>query len=248
MLLDMEVDAEPKLTKKEETLIKKMAEAGVHFGHSRSRKNPRMGPYIHTLRNNVHIIDLVSTAKRLDEALKFVKETAKKGGHILFVGIQPQAKDMVKEAAEECNMPYVVERWLGGTLTNFKTIHKRVEYLLDLEKKKKSKELEKYTKKEQMLFDEEIKKLNRNLGGIKKLNQLPDAILTLGIKHNLTAVKEAQRKKIPIISLVDTDSNPALADYPIPSNDDAVSALKFMLEQFKKVIKKYGKRTTSKTT
>lgn len=233
-----EIDSEIKLTKKEEALVKKMAEAGVHFGHSKSRKNPHMDSYIHTLRNSVHIIDLVSTVKKLDEALKFVKETAKKGGIILFVGIQPQAKNITQEAAKECGMPYVVGRWLGGTLTNFKTIFKRVEYLLDLEKKKKSKELEKYTKKEQMLFDEQMEKLNRNLGGIKELNKLPDAIFVLSVRHCLAAVREAKRKKIPIIGLVDTDSDPALADYPIPANDDAISALKFMLEQVKDVILK----------
>lgn len=232
----IEADLEEKLTKKEEGLIKKMAEAGVHFGHAKSRRNPRMIPYIHTLRNNIHIIDLVSSVKKLEEALNFVKETVKNKGTILFVGIQPQAKKITKEAAEECGMPYVVERWLGGTLTNFKTIHKRVEYLLDLEKRKKAKELEKYTKKEQMLFDQEIEKLNKNLGGIKNLGRLPDAVLIMSIKKSLTVVREGQRKKIPLIGLVDTDSDPILADYPIPSNDDAISALKFMLEQFKDVI------------
>lgn len=237
----MKAEIGPKLTKKQEALVKKMAEAGVHFGHSKSRRNPRMIPYIHTLRNNVHIIDLTSTVKSLDQALKFIKEIVKKGGLILFVATQPQAKSMIKETAEECDMPYVTERWLGGTLTNFKTIFKRVEYLLDLEKKKKSKELEKYTKREQMLFDEQIERLNRNLGGIKKLNKLPDAVLVLGAKHNLAAVKEARRKKIPIIGLVDTDSDPTLVDYSIPSNDDAVSALKFMLEQFKDIIIKSKK-------
>lgn len=237
----IEVDLEEKLTKKEETLIKKMAEAGVHFGHKKSRKNPRMDPYIHILRNNIYIIDLVASARKLEEALNFIKETVKKGGVILFVGIQPQAKKLTQEAAEECNMPYVVERWLGGTLTNFKTIHKRIEYLRDLEKKKKAKELEKYTKKEQMLFDQEIEKLNKNLGGIKNMDKLPDAVLVLSINKNPAVIREAQRKKIPLIGLADTDSDPTLADYPIPSNDDAVSVLKFMLEQVKGVIIKNKK-------
>ena len=234
----MEVDTEEKLTKKEEGLVKKMAEAGVHFGHGKSRKNPKMNPYIYALRNNVCIIDLVLTAKKLEEALKFIKEIVKKGGVVLFVGTQPQVKKITKEVAEECDMPYVVERWLGGILTNFKTIHKRVEYLIDLEKKKKAGELKKYTKKEQLLFKQEIEKLNKNLSGIKKLNKLPDVVLVLGVKNNLAAVKEARRKKIPIVGLVDTDSDPTLVDYPIPSNDEAVSALKFMLEQFKEVILK----------
>lgn len=234
-------NAEEMLSKNEEGLVKKMAEAGVHFGHSKSRKNPRMSPYIYTLRNNIHIIDLVSSVRKLEEALEFIKEITKKGGSILFVGIQPQAKEVVKEVAEECNMPYVIKRWLGGILTNFKTIRNRVEYLLDLEKKKKTGELKKYTKREQMLFDEEIEKLNKNLGGIKELSKLPDAVLVLSIKNNLAAVKEARRKKIPVIGLVDTDSDPMLADYPVPSNDDSVSALKFMLEQIKKIVLKSKK-------
>lgn len=232
----IKMNTEESLSKNEEALVKKMAEAGVHFGHSKSRKNPRMTPYIYTLRNDIHIIDLVSSARKLEEALDFIKEIVKKEGSVLFVGIQPQAKEAVKEAAKECGMPYVIDRWLGGTLTNFKTIRKRVEYLVDLEKKKKAKELEKYTKREQMLFDEEIEKLNKNLGGVKELAKLPDAVLVLGIKNNLAAIKEARRKKIPIVGLVDTDSDPMLVDYPIPSNDEAVSALKFMLEQFKKII------------
>jgi len=228
--------SEKKLSKKEEDLVKKMAEAGVHFGHSKSRKNPKMDPYLYALRNNIHIIDLTTTVKNLEMSLNFIKETIKNKGMILFVGVQPQAKKLVKETAEQCNMPYVVERWLGGILTNFKTIRKRVEHLLDLEKRKKAGELKKYTKKEQMLFDQEIEKLNKNLGGIKNLNKLPDAVFVLGIKHNSTAIREAIRKKIPVIGLVDTDSDPTLVDYPIPSNDEAVSALKFMLEEVKKVI------------
>lgn len=237
----VEIEPEEKVTKKEESLIKKMAKAGVHFGHSKSRKNPRMTPYVHSLRNNIQIIDLVSTAKKLDEALKFIKELVKNKGTVLFVGIQPQAKKITRETAEECKMPYVAERWLGGVLTNFKTIFKRVEHLRDLEKKKAAGELGKYTKKEQLLFDQEIEKLNKNLGGIKNLDKLPDAVLVLSIKKNSTVVREARRKKIPLIGLADTDSDPALVDYPIPSNDDAISALKFMLEQIKEVILKSKK-------
>jgi len=230
-----------KLSKKEEALIEKMAEAGVHFGHSKSRKNPKMDTYILAARSNIHIIDLTCTIKKLDKALKFIKEIVRKGGTVLFVGTQPQAKKITQEAAEECRMPYVVERWLGGILTNFKTIRQRVEHLLDLEKKKKSGELKKYTKKEQLLFDQKMEKLNRNFGGIKKLDKLPEVLFVLGIKHNLAAIKEARKKKIPIVSLADTDSDPTSVDYPIPSNDEAVSALKFMLEQVKEVVVKNKK-------
>lgn len=227
---------EEKPTKKEEGLIKEMLRAGVHFGHSKSRKNPRMTPYISTIRNNMYIIDLESSAKKLEEALEFIKETVKQGGVILFIGIQPQIKQITKEAAEECGMPYVVERWIGGVLTNFKVIRKRVEQLIDLEKKKAAGELGKYTKKEQMLFDEEIEKLNKKFGGIKKLIKIPDVLFTLSIKQSLAAVKEAQRKKISVVGLADTDSNPTLVDYPIPSNDEAIAALKFMLEKFKETV------------
>jgi small subunit ribosomal protein S2 len=227
----IETISEEKLTKKEEGLVKKMIEAGVYFGHSKSRKNPRMNPYIYTLKENIHIIDLAFSIKKMNQALNFIKEIIKKGGLVLFVGIHPQAKKITKEAAEECNMPYVTERWLGGTLTNFKTIFKRIEHLRDLEKKKATGEFKKYTKKERMLFDQEIEKLNKNLGGIKNLNKLPDAILVLSIKKSLVVIREARRMKVPLIGLADTDSDPTLVDYPIPSNDDAISALEFMLEQ-----------------
>jgi len=230
--------SEEKTTKKDESLIKKMLEAGIHFGHSKSRKNPRMNPYISTIRNNINIIDLESSAKKLQEALDFIQETIKKGGVVLFVGTQPQAKQITMAAARECGMPYVVERWIGGILTNFKVVRKRVEYLKDLEKKKAAGELAKYTKKEQMLFDEEIEKLNKKFGGIKEMIKLPDALLVLSIKKSLAAVREAQRKKIPIVGLADTDSDPMMANYPIPANDEAISVLEFMLDKFKEVILK----------
>lgn len=233
--------SEEKPTKKEESLVKKMLEVGVHFGHSKSRKNPQMTPYISTIRNNINIIDLESSAKKLQEALDFIKETVKKGGIVLFVGTQSQAKQITMVAAEECGMPYVVERWIGGILTNFKVIRKRVEYLKDLEKKKAAGELAKYTKKEQMLFDEEMEKLNKKFGGIKELNKLPDMLLVLSVKKSWTVVREARRKKIPIVGLADTDSDPTTVDYPIPSNDEAVSALEFMLDKFKEIIIKNKK-------
>jgi len=226
---------------KEEQLIKGMIKAGVHFGHSKSRKSPKMTSYIYGLKNKLCIIDLLSSLEKMNQALDIIKEILKKDGLILFVGIQPQAKKITKEIAEECNMPYVVERWLGGTLTNFETIHKRIEHLRDLEKKKAAGELKKYTKKEQMLFDQEIEKLNKNIGGIKKLDKLPDALLVLSIKKSTIVLKEAWRTKIPVIGLADTDCDPSLVDYPIPSNDDAISALKFMLEQVKKIILKNKK-------
>lgn len=228
-------------SKNQEKLIEQMADAGVHFGHGKSRKNPKIEPFVYGLRNNIVIIDLQSTAKKLEEALKFIKDTVSVGGKILFVGLRPQSSEITKTAAEECDMPYVTGRWLGGTLTNYKTIHKRVEHLQSLEKKRKEGELKKYTKREQMLFDEEINKLNQTIGGLRKLDKLPAAILVLSVKHCMTVVKEALRKKIPVIGLTDTDSDPSLIDYPIPSNDDVGSALEFMLGQFKDCIIKNKK-------
>jgi len=221
-----------------EELAKEMFNAGVHFGHKKSNCHPKMEPYIFGLKNNIQIIDLEKTIEGLQNAADFIKETVEKGGKILFVGIRPQCQALVEETAKRCNMPYVFLRWIGGLLTNFKTIRKRIDYFIDLEKKRESGELKKYTKKEQKKFDKKIEKLKRSFDGLRDLDKLPDAVFVLGIKDHTTAIREAKRKKIPVISLVDTDSNPSLADYVIPSNDEAVSALQFMLNQAEKAILK----------
>jgi small subunit ribosomal protein S2 len=249
-----------------EALAKEMMEAGVHWGHRKSNWNPKMKPYIFGLRNNIHIIDLEKTAQELEKALEFIKKTIKKEGKILFIGTRPQSQNLVEEVAKNCKMPYVVSRWVGGLLTNFKNIRKRIEYLIELEKNKASGELKKYTKREQLKIDEQIEKLKKKFEGVKNLENLPEAILVLSVKEQIGAIREARRKKIPIIALVDTDSDPSLIDYPIPSNDDAVSVLKFMLDKIGEVIhpvksreagaakqqfngvKKHGKSTTSKKT
>lgn len=235
------VKLEEKLNKKQEEMAKKMIKAGVHFGHSKSMKDPRMDQYISTFKSGVYIIDIYSTIKKLEESLEFIKDIVSKKGTILFVGIQPQVKQSTQETAKKCKMPYVTERWIGGTITNFNTIYKGVQRLLDLEEKKKSGELEKYTKKEQLIIDDEIKKLNQDFEGVKKMNKLPDAVLVMSVKKNQGAVKEAVKKNIPVIGLVDTDANPNLVDYPIPANDDGVASLKFMLEQFENAITKKTK-------
>lgn len=231
-----------------EALAKEMLKAGVHFGHKKSNWNPKMRLYIFGLRNNIHIIDLEKTMEELGKAIIFIKEIIKKNGKILFIGTRPQSQDLVLDTAKNCKMPYVVFRWVGGLLTNFKTIRKRVEYLIELEKNKASGELGKYTKREQKKISEQIEKLKKKFEGIKKLEELPEAILVLSVKEQTSAIREARRKKIPIIALVDTDSDPSLVDYPIPSNDDAVSVLKFMLGKIEEIIVKYGKSTTSKKT
>lgn len=220
-----------------ESLAEEMLKAGVHFGHKKSNWNPRMKPYIYGLRNNIYIIDLEKTIKQLEKTSDFIKDVVQKKGKILFIGTRPQCQKLVEETAKNSKMPYVVFRWIGGLLTNFGTIRKRVEYLIDLEKKKASGEFKKYTKKEQQNFDKEIEKLKKKFEGIKDLEKLPEAILVLSAKEQITAIREARRKKIPIIALVDTDCDPLLVDYPIPSNDDAVSALKFMLNKIEEAIK-----------
>lgn len=221
-----------------ETLAKEMLEAGVHFGHKKSRWNPRMSPYIFGLRNDIHIIDLEKTVEKLEEALEFIKEATKEEGQILFVGTRPQCQTLVEEMAKKAKMPYVVFRWIGGLLTNFNAIRRRVEYLIDLEKKRSSGAFKKYTKREQQKIDEEIEKLKKKFEGVKRLEKLPKAILILNVREQMTAVREARRKDVPIIALVDTDNDPSLVDYPIPSNDDAVSVLKFMLDKIAGAIKK----------
>jgi small subunit ribosomal protein S2 len=221
-----------------EELAKEMFKAGVHWGHKRTNWHPKMEQYIFGVKNNIQIIDLEQTIKGLQIALEFIGEIIKNGGKILFVGIRPQCHLLIKETAEKCNMPYVALRWIGGLLTNFKTIRKRIDYFIDLEKKREAGELKKYTKKEQKHFDKEIEKLKKNFGGIKGLDKLPDAIFVLGVKDHMTAIREAKKKKIPVISLVDTDSNPTLVDYVIPSNDEAVSALQYMLKKIEEVIVK----------
>lgn len=220
-----------------EITIQQMLEAGVHFGHKTSRWHPHMKPYIFCAREGVHIIDLEKTKEKLDQALKFITELVKKGGKILFIGTKRQAKDIVKKYAEDCGMPYVVERWLGGTFTNFETIYKLIQKLKDLEAKEKAGEFKKYTKKEQALKHEEIEKLNLMIGGLKQLDRLPEAVFIIDIHHEKTAVKEAKRKQISIIALCDTNVDPELVDWPIPSNDDAIKAIELMCKTVAEAIK-----------
>jgi small subunit ribosomal protein S2 len=219
-----------------EELAKEMFDAGVHFGHKKTNHHPKMEPYICGIRNNIQIIDLEKTMEELEKALNFIEKITKENGKILFVGTRPQCYQIVKETAERCRMPYVASRWIGGLLTNFKTIKKRIDYFTGMEKKRDAGELKKYTKKEQKHFEKEIEKLKKNFDGLRDLDKLPEAIFVLGVKEHMTAIREAKRKKVPVISLVDTDSNPTLIDYIIPANDEAVSALKFMLNQVEKVI------------
>jgi small subunit ribosomal protein S2 len=218
--------------------VEEMARAGLHFGHKTSKTHPKMLPFIFGMRNTIHVIDLEKTKEKFIEALKFLKKATLEGKVILFVGTKPQIRDLVKKTAIETENSYVVYRWIGGTFTNFPEIKKRVDYLKELEKKKESGELEKYTKKERMEIEEEIDKLERKFGGIKNLENLPDIIFVCDMVKNKLAVDEAKRKGIKIVAISDTNADPSLADYPIPANDDAVSSVKYILEKVKDVILK----------
>jgi len=216
--------------------VEEMTEAGVQFGHKVSKLHPRMKPFVAGIKNNVNVIDLEKTSKEFSKALQFISTLISSKKTLLFVGTKIQIKGMAKTIAEECEMPYVSERWLGGTFTNFETIQKRVEYFKSLETKKAAGEFEKYTKKERMKLDKEIELLKVKFDGIRNMSKLPDAVLILDLKKDETSVREAKRKGIKIIGIVDTNIDPAIADYPVPANDDAISSVKYILEKVKEVI------------
>ena len=217
--------------------VDEMAQAGVNFGHRVSKLHPSMKQYVSGIKNNVHTFDLEKTAKELEKALDFISKLASEGKTILIVGTKIQLRDLVKNAAEECGMPYVTERWLGGTFTNFETISKRVAYYKELERKRAAGELEKYTKKERLNFDKELATLKIKFEGIKNMQKLPEAVFIFGLDKDETPAKEAKIKGIKIIALVDTNINPATADYVIPANDDAISSVKYIIDKVAETIK-----------
>jgi len=216
--------------------VEEMAEAGLHLGHLPSKTHPKMRPYIFGLRSGIHIIDLEKSIEKLKEALEFVKKTILEKKQLILIGTRVQEKELVKEIAREANVPYINERWLGGTFTNFETIKKRIEYFKELKEKKERGEFEKYTKKERAKIDKELAELEARFGGIKKLEKLPDVVFLTNLKKDKLVVKEAKKKKIPVIAICDTDADPSLVDYPIPANDDAVPSIKYILEKLKNVI------------
>lgn len=235
-----EVKKKVKKPKKGDFNIKpeEMMQAGLHFGHRASKRHPKMQPFLYGTRNTVHIIDLAKTYEKLKEALGFIQELITDDKTLLFVGTKIQVKDLIKDTAKICNLPYVNERWLGGTFTNFGTVQKRVEYFKDLEKKKSEGELEKYTKKEKVKIERHLQRLEIKFGGLKNLTELPAAIFVLDMKKDALAIKEARKKGIKVIAIADTNVDPTLADYPIPANDDAISSVKYILEKVKEVILK----------
>lgn len=214
-----------------------MLQAGVHFGHKESRWHPKMKPFIFGGRNGIHIIDLEKTRSQLERALEYVRDTVARGGIVLFVGTKHQARDIIKREAEACGAPYVYGRWLGGTLTNFSEIMTLIRRYNDLAARKATGALAKYTKKEQARFAEEIEDMEAKVGGIKSIIRPPDALFVVDLRKEKTAVAEAQVKKIPIVALVDTNVNPELAAYPIPSNDDAVKTVEMMVRLVAEAVK-----------
>jgi small subunit ribosomal protein S2 len=212
--------------------MKALLETGVHFGHRTRRWNPKMKPFIFTERNGIHILDLQQTIITIENIYLKVRDTVSEGGTILFVGTKRQAQDTVAREASRSSQPYVNQRWLGGTLTNWQTIRQRIDYLDKLEERREAGEFELLKKKERLTLEREIEKLNLRLGGIRKMKRLPDLLYVVDINHEETAVREANILKIPIIAMVDTNCDPDPIDHVIPSNDDAIRAIKLITSKF----------------
>ncbi|MFD1735844.1 30S ribosomal protein S2 [Bacillus salitolerans] len=229
--------------------MKQLLEAGVHFGHQTRRWNPKMKKYIFTERNGIYIIDLQKTVKKVEEAYNFVKELAANGGTMLFVGTKKQAQDAVKEEAERAGMYYVNQRWLGGTLTNFETIQKRIKRLRDIEKMQEDGTFEVLPKKEVINLKKELERLEKFLGGIKDMKQIPDALFIIDPRKERIAVAEAHKLNIPIVGIVDTNCDPDEIDVVIPANDDAIRAVKLLTAKIADAIleAKQGEETATTT-
>jgi small subunit ribosomal protein S2 len=217
--------------------IKALLEAGVHFGHKTSRWHPKMAPYIHSKRQDSHIIDLVKTVEGLEKALPFITELVAGGKQVLFVGTKRQAKDLVRQAAEDVRQPFVVERWMGGMLTNSKTINERIKHLKNLETRMASGELaNRYSKLEVQRYQEEIDALNFKYGGIKEMHAKLGAVFVVDILEEVNAVREAKRLGVPVIAMVDTNADPSDIDYVIPANDDAIKGINLVLDYVKQAV------------
>lgn len=214
--------------------MKEMLEAGVHFGHQRSRWNPKMAPFIFTERGGVHIFDLAKTEEGLERALKIVRSIASSGGKILFIGTKKQAQTIVQDAAISAGMPFVTERWLGGMLTNFDTVLSQLKTLKELDEKIENNLFT--TKKQLVVASKQAKKLKSNLGGIETMNKIPDAVFIIDVSKESNAVKEANKLGIPVIAIVDSNANPDAIDYVIPGNDDAVKSIMLFCSELARVI------------
>jgi small subunit ribosomal protein S2 len=220
--------------------LEEMLKAGVHFGHRTSRWHPKMKPFIFGVRGGVHIIDVEQTQKMLERALEFVQNTTATGGVVLFIGTKNQLTSTVERYAQEASMPYVNNRWLGGTFTNFSEIQKLIKQFLDLKDKRDKGELKKYTKLEQLQFDRKIEELDEKIGGISSLKKLPDAMFVFDVRHEKTAILEAKKMGIKVVGICDTNVNPKGIDYIIPANDDSVASSQLMAKLIAEAAK-YGK-------
>ncbi|MBI2756594.1 MAG: 30S ribosomal protein S2 [Chloroflexi bacterium] len=208
--------------------MKTLLEAGVHFGHQTRRWDPRMRPFIFTERNGIHIIDLQQTVRRLDEAMTFVRQQASEGKSMLFVGTKKQAQDTIAEEATRAGMPWVNQRWMGGTLTNYATILTRIRRMEDIERRKEAGEFDVLPKKEAIKLNDQLEKLQRMVGGLRKNYRLPDMVFIVDPHREAIAVAEANRLKMPVVAMVDTNCNPQVIDWPVPSNDDAIRAVRLI--------------------
>jgi small subunit ribosomal protein S2 len=217
------------LTPSDEVRLKSMMENGLFYGLTKARTNPKMKPFIASAKAGVQIIDLLKTMEMLDKSVKFIKDKIKAGGLVLFVGVTPASKGIVKSTAEKLGMPYITERWLGGTLTNFKTISERINYMKRLKADKESGALEKYTKKERLELDRELVRLIKFFGGIELLEKLPSAVVIFDLKNSEIAANEARRMNIPAVAFLNTNANPDLADYPVPMNDKNIKSIEFIM-------------------
>jgi len=208
--------------------MKALLEAGVHFGHRTRRWHPKMRPFIFTERNGIHIIDLQQTMRQVNTSYGVVRDTVREGGLVLFVGTKKQAQETIRQEAERCGMPYITQRWLGGTLTNFRTIRQRIDYMMALERRLERGELDRLPKKEALGLKNDLVRLNERLGGLRNMGHVPDILFIVDVQREELAVTEANKLHIPIVAMVDTNCNPEPIDYPIPSNDDAIRAIKLM--------------------
>ncbi len=227
--------------------LKEMLDAGMHFGHSKSKWNPKMKPYIFTTKKGVHIINLTKSQKMLETVFEFIENLVGEKKQILFVGTKKQAKAKITEIAKEINMPYINEKWPGGALTNFTVFKRSIKKYNDLLAEKEQGKLEKYTKWERMVFERQIEKLEKKVKGMANVNKLPDALFIWDIKKEKIAVSEAKKKNIPIIAVCDTNVDPSLVNYPIPANDDALKTIELILNLVKKSVEEGRKKQTKKT-
>jgi len=209
--------------------MRDLLEAGVHFGHQVKRWNPKMASYIFTAKDGIHVLDLAVTVTELEKACDFLKNVSADGGKVIFLGTKRQAQPIIREEAERSGAMYVINRWIGGLLTNFESVSQRIVRLSDLESKREAGEFKNLTKKEQLLIDREIEKLNRLYGGVRGLDKLPDALFVVDVRREINAVREAQKREVPVVAICDTNADPDYVEWVIPGNDDAIKSIKILV-------------------